>query len=106
MIEIPTFRITQGVAATYTYRWTGKNLTGHTGAAAIKDEFGGDLIDTATCILTALGDITFSVTAAESLLFPALEKSGYFPTAVMQLTVSGPTNNEVFQGVVAVAAAL
>ena len=106
MIELPAFRVTQGQAADYEFTWTGKNLTGHVGAVTIKAKPGGDAIDTATAVMDAAGLITFSFTATETATFPAQARVGYFVTGWFELKVTGATNNETFQGPLAVAGAL
>ena len=106
MIEIPAFRVTQGQAATYTFTWTGKNLTSHVGTVTVKALPQGAVIDTVTAVMDAAGLVTFTFTATDTAAFPALAKVGYFVTGWFELKITGATNNETFQGPLAVAGAL
>lgn len=106
MIELPPpFRVTQGQPATYTFTWTGADLTGHTGAVKIIDRSGSE-IATATATMDASGQVEFSFAADETEDFPALPKTGFFVTGRFQVKVTGPTYNETFIGDLAVAGEL
>lgn len=105
MIELPAFRVTQGLAATYEYTWTGSNLTGHSGAVIIQDKSGEELW-TGTASLTSGGAVSFTVPATTTDDFPALSKPGYFVTGRWQVKITGATYNETFTGPLAVAGEL
>lgn len=106
MIELPAFRVTQGQAANYTFTWTGKDLTGHTGTATITSSPQGEMVATAICTLDATGGVSFTFSAAKTAAFPAMAKVGYFVTGVFQVKITGATNNETFQGSLSVAGSI
>ncbi len=106
MIELPPFQATQGQAAEYQFQWTGNDLTGHIGVVTLKKSPGGVEIGTGSCTLDASGNVEFAFTAAETALFPAREKVGFFVVGVFQVAITGPTSNETFQGPLKVAVEL
>ena len=105
MIELPAFRVTQGLDATYEFTWTGNNLTGHTGAVIIQDKTGKELW-TGTASLTSGGVVSFTVPATTTDDFPALDKPVFFVTGRWQVKITGSTYNEIFTGPLAVAGEL
>lgn len=108
MIELPAFKVTQGQPATYSFTWTGQNLSTWTGVVTLKAVPQGDTLLTITpSSLTSGGVVTFSLTAAQASTLPALARIGYFVTAVFEVKLTPASGTgETFQGPVLVAGAV
>lgn len=106
MILLPPVKITQGEPFTSSFTVTGQSWTGYTGTVSYKTKPGGETIFDDTVTGNAMGEVTFSLTAAETLLFPALPVIGYRVTAVGQITMASAGDTQVFQFNVAVAGAI
>ena len=105
MILLPAIKVTQGDAFSSSFTVTGQDWTGYTGAVIYRTApQGEDILDT-TCTGDALGEVTFSLTAAQTADFPAAAKVGYRKVGVYQIRMTG-TDTQTFQGDLMVAGAI
>lgn len=100
MNYLPPIKVTQGQPFAYEMTVTGQDWTGITGTVTIKEIPGGDELVEKAVTATALGVVSFSLTAAETLLLTALPVLGYRATGVFQIAMS---DGQLFQGNVGVA---
>lgn len=115
MIKLPAMKIAQGEPFAYDLTVSGQDWTGWTGTATFKasvkatyrrtpDRIEQEPIITATVTPGALGLLEFSLTAAETADFPALERVGYFRQAICEIAMTGGSDVQKFQAPVLVAA--
>ncbi len=105
MIPLPPIKITQGEAFSSSFTVTGQSWTGYTGAVTYKTKPQGDEILATTAAGDALGEVTYSLTAAETTDFPAREVIGFRKVGVYQIRMTG-TDVQTFQGDLFVAGAV
>lgn len=106
MNELPAIKITQGEAFSSSFTLTGQDWTGYTGAVTYKKAPQGDEILETTAAGDALGEVTFSLTAAETDAFPAFAVIGYRKVGVYQVRLSNGVDTQTFQGPLFVAGAV
>ena len=94
MIELPPFRVTPGQAATYAFQWQGEDLAAATGVATYV-ETDGTAITTGTPVMDATGNVTLSLTAVETALFPQPERAWFQRVGTFQVEITG---RETFTG--------
>lgn len=105
MDYLPAIKVTQGEAFSSSFTLEGQDWTGYTGAVTYKTAPQGDLILETTCSGDALGEVTFSLTAAQTAEFPALAVVGFRRVGVYQVRMTG-ADVFTFQGNLFVAGAI
>jgi hypothetical protein len=104
-------RITRGEPYSWTATVVGQDWTGYTGTVTFRrnstlprtiDASGlvgeeTDTILTATVTGDAAGVISFSLTAADTLLFPALDRMGWFAQAKAEINMTDGSDVQKFQ---------
>ena len=108
-------RITRGEPFNWTATVVGQDWTGYTGTVTFRrnvrrrmtvPEFYPDEADpilVKTVAGTALGVLSFSLTAADTDLFPALERMGWFAQGKAEISMTNGTDVQKFQVRVSVA---
>lgn len=115
MIQLPPMKIAQGEPFGYDFTVSGQNWTGYTGTATFKRTLkavtGSNLLTgeeepivTVSVTANAAGLVQIGLTAAQTALFPALDRQGYFRQAVCQVSLTNGTDVQRFQARVLVAA--
>lgn len=102
-------RISRGEPYAWTATVVGQDWTGYTGLVTFRrnnrlpratddvwDE-ASDVILTETVTGDAVGVLSFSLTAAETLLFPALERMGWFAQGKAEINMTNGTDVQKFQ---------
>ncbi len=117
MIQLPPMKIAQGEPYGYDFTVEGQDWTGYAGTATFKRSLKAvngsrwwitgaeEPILTASVTADATGLIQIGLSAAETALFPALDRQGYFRQAVCQVTMTSGADVQTFQARVLVAAA-
>jgi hypothetical protein len=108
MNRLPTIRIAQGEPFASSFTLTGQDWTGYTGVVTYKKAPQGKLILETDATGDALGEVAFSLTAAETALFPAFPVIGDRKVGVYQvrMTQASPEDVQTFQGDLHVASAV
>ena len=110
IIDAP-MRITRGEPFSWSATVTGQDWTGYTGTVTFRSnrpvrrmmtpDYGftaeADPILTATVTGSALGVLSFSLTAAETDLFPALDRMGWFAQAKAEISMTDGTDVAKYQ---------
>ena len=110
IIDAP-MRITRGEPFSWSATVTGQDWTGYTGTVTFRSnrpvrrmltpDYGftaeADPIYTATVTGSALGVLSFSLTAAETDLFPALDRMGWFAQAKAEISMTDGTDVAKYQ---------
>ena len=110
IIDAP-MRITRGEGFSWSATVTGQDWTGYTGTVTFRSnrpvrrmltpDYGftaeADPILTATVTGSALGVLSFSLTAAETDLFPALDRMGWFAQAKAEISMTDGTDVAKYQ---------
>lgn len=106
MIRLPAIKVTQGEPFSSSFTVTGQNWTGYTGAVTYKKAPQGEeiLVDPATG--SALGVVSFALTAAETDMLPAFPVIGYRKVGVYQVRMTSVSDVQTFQGDLHVASAV
>ena len=106
MISLPTLKIAQGEPFAYQARVTGQSWVGYTGTAIFRPKRGSlqaDPIVTIAVTGDATGLMTFSLTTAQTALFPALAGRGPQVTAQFEITMKSGADAKKYRGGVQVA---
>ena len=116
MIQLPPMRIAQGEPYGYDFTVQGQSWTGYTGTATFKRSLKAvtrsnywltseeEPIVTVAVTANSAGLIQIGLTAAQTALFPALDRQGYFRQAVCEVSMTNGTDVQKFQARVLVAA--
>lgn len=116
MIQLPPMKIAQGEPFGYDFTVQGQDWTGYTGTATFKRSLKSvtgsywwltseqEPIVTVTVTANSAGLIQIGLTAAQTALFPALDRQGYFRQAVCEVSMTNGTDVQKFQSRVLVAA--
>lgn len=116
MIQLPPMKIAKGEPYGYDFTVEGQDWTGYAGTATFKRSLKAvngsrwwitgaeEPILTVDVTADATGVIQIGLTAAETALFPALDRQGYFRQAVCQVTMTSGADVQTFQARVLVAA--
>ena len=110
IIDAP-MRITRGEPFSWSATVTGQDWTGYTGTVTFRSnrpvrrmltpDYGftaeADPILTAVVTGSALGVLSFSLTAAETDLFPALDRMGWFAQAKAEISMTDGTDVAKYQ---------
>lgn len=100
MTLLDPIKITQGAAFDFETTVTGQDWTGITGAVTFKTVPQGDVLLSETVTGDVDGVLSFSLTAVDTELLPALPVLGHRATCVFQILMD---DGQVFQGNVGVA---
>lgn len=121
MIISPPVKVAQGEPFAYSARVDGQSWVGYTGSVIFRAkkkrrwprlywDYSNLNSNDPLLTLTVTGDVTglmqFSMTAAQSLLLPALPRRGYFATANFEITMTSGADVKKYQGSVSVAESL
>lgn len=120
MIYLPPAKITQGEPFAYSATLQGQSWTGYTGSVIFKRNYpvlrkysdygltleGNDPFLTVTVTGNSGGLMQFSLTIAQTLLFPALPRPRFFATARGQITMTNGSDAQKFQLPISVAGTL
>lgn len=102
-------RISRGEPYSWTATVVGQNWTGYTGLVTFRRTYSlprsvddvwdeaNDVILTEAVTGDAVGVIAFNLTAAETLLFPALGRMGWFTQAKAEINMTNGTDVHKFQ---------
>lgn len=94
MQELPAFKVTPGLAASYEFTWTGYDLSGETITAEAWDR--SDVALTApTCTGDADGLVTVTLSATDTADYPSRDVPGFFLAGGFKVTVGAL---EIFRG--------
>jgi len=116
MIQLPPMKIAQGEPFGYDFTVSGQDWTGYTGTATFKRSLKAvprsnywltseeEPIITVTVTANSAGLIQIGLTAAQTALFPALDRQGYFRQAVCEVSMTNGSDVQKFQSRVLVAA--
>ena len=116
MIQLPPMKIAQGEPFAYDFTVEGQDWTGWTGTATFKrsvkavtsgnswTETESEPIVEVDVTADAAGLIQIALTKAQTALFPALDRQGYFRQAMCQVTMVNGLDAQAFQARVLVAA--
>lgn len=94
MIELPSFKITPGQPASYSFQWRGQDLATATGEVSYVDMDGAE-ITLGTPAMDVSGNVVLSLTADETALFPMPDRDGMQRVGIFQIVIDG---RETFQG--------
>lgn len=97
MNPLAPIKVSQGEAFSSSFTLTGQDWTGYTGAVTYKKAPRGDLILETAATGDALGEVTFSLTAAETTDFPAIPVIGFRRVGVYQVRMTNGTDVKTFQ---------
>ncbi len=103
---LPAIKVTQGEAFSSSFTLQGQDWTGFTGAVTYKQAPQGTEILETTCSGDALGEVTFSLTAAETAEFPAQAKVGFRKVGLYQVRMTNGADTFTFQGDLMLAGAI
>lgn len=118
MIQLPPMKIAQGEGFGYDFTVEGVDWTGYTGTATFKRSVKAvtgsnwwsdeqvEPIVTVDVVSDAAGLIQIALTPAQTALFPALDRQGYFRQAVCEVSMTNGTDVQKFQARVMVAASV
>jgi len=118
MIQLPPMKIAQGEPYAYEFTVQGQDWTGWTGTAtfkrSVKAVTSGNLlcesdvepIVAVSVTSDAAGLIQIALTKAQTALFPALNRQGYFRQAMCQVSLVSGSDAQAFQARVLVAAGI
>ena len=106
MNRLPAIKITQGEPFSSTFTLTGQDWTGYTGAVLYKKAPQGEEILETDATGTALGVVSFDLTAAETDAFPAFPVIGFRKVGVYQVRMTSGSDVQTFQGDLHVASAV
>ena len=122
MIILPPVKVAQGEPFAYSARVTGQSWAGYTGQVVFRTKrrtnrtafnWNGygylgtlDPIATATVTGDATGLMSFSLSLAQTLLFPSLPRTGSFVTAIGEITMGNGVDAKKYQFDVSVAQTL
>ncbi len=105
MDDLPAIKVSQGEQFASSFTLQGQDWTGYTGAVTYKTMPQGELILETTCSGDALGEVTFSLTAAQTTEFPAQPRLRALKVGVYQVRMTG-ADVFTFQGDLLVAGAI
>lgn len=118
MIQLPPMKIAQGEPYAYEFTVQGQDWTGWTGTATFKrsvkavtsgnwrSETDVEPIVEVDVTADAAGLIQIGLTKAQTALFPALNRQGYFRQAMCQVTMVNGLDAQSYQARVLVAAGI
>ncbi len=116
--QLPAMKVSQGEPFAYSRTITGQDWTGYTGTVKFKSAPKADWrratewpftetqepFLTATVTGDAAGVLTFNLTAAQTALFPALPKLGFYRQAVAEIAMTNGPDVKIYQATVSTAA--
>ena len=117
MIQLPPMKIAQGEPWGYDFTVEGQSWEGYTGTATFKRSVKAvtasnwwsdeqvEPIVTVGVVSDPAGLIQIALTPAQTALFPALDRQGYFRKAMCEVSMTDGTDVQKFQARVLVAAA-
>lgn len=110
MQYLPPIKITRGEPFAYAATVVGQDWTGWTGTVIFRRnrqiyrvhyEILGNEVDpilTETVTGDAAGEVQFSLTATQTLLFPALQRIGFFAQGKFEISMTNGADVQKFQG--------
>mgnify|MGYP003402772226 CR=1 FL=1 len=117
MIQLPPMKIAQGEPWGYDFTVEGQSWEGYTGTATFKrsvkaitgSNWYDDAVEpivTVDVVSDAAGLIQIALTPAQTALFPALDRQGYFRQAMCEVNMTDGADVQKFQARVMVAASV